>query len=235
MAAHRVFFLSRALISVSMVLCFGCLEWLLSRQKRFCTVNSCEAVTEKALESEVLHMLSEIHHDRENWVPQGVELHSFRKGQSQRRPWHWYDAHGALWPNNLSVRKRCVMGHMRDILTLKPWEFNDGHHELLLWRYVEVDGKEDPSDGWSSWINHIIYIFRLRATTLLRLPSSVWILEAWCLNMWYLQGISGQNTSREFLHVKKELCFMAIWNKTSCCTNKETMPQCSPPSMRPWM
>ena len=75
------------------------------------------------------------------------------------------------------------MGHMWDIVTLKPLEFNDGHHELLLRTYDEVDGKEDPSDGWSSWINHIIYIFRLRATTLLRLTSSVWILEAWCLNM----------------------------------------------------
>ena len=38
---------------------------------------SCEAVTEKALDPEVLHMFSEIHHDRENLVPQGVELASF--------------------------------------------------------------------------------------------------------------------------------------------------------------
>jgi len=40
-------------------------------------VYSCEAVTEKALDAEVLHKLSEIHHDRENWVLQGVELPSF--------------------------------------------------------------------------------------------------------------------------------------------------------------
>ena len=33
----------------------------------------------------------------------------------------------------------------------------------------------------------------------------MWILEAWCLHMWYLQGISGQNTSWEFLHVKKRI------------------------------
>ena len=49
--------------------------------------------------------------------------------------------------------KWCVMGHMWDILNLKPWEFNDGHQELLLWRNVEVDGKEDPSMigplGWT--------------------------------------------------------------------------------------
>ena len=60
---------------------------------------------------------------------------------------------------------------MWDILNLKTGEFNDGHHELLLWRYVEVDGKEDPSDGWSSWMNHIVSICRLLATTLIRLPS----------------------------------------------------------------
>ena len=38
---------------------------------------SCEAVTEKALDPEVLHKLSEIHHDRENWVLHGVELLPF--------------------------------------------------------------------------------------------------------------------------------------------------------------
>ena len=40
-------------------------------------MSSCEAVTEKALDPEVLHMLSEIHHDRENLVPQCLELTSF--------------------------------------------------------------------------------------------------------------------------------------------------------------
>jgi len=34
-------------------------------------------VTERALDPEVLHMLSEIRHDRENWVPQCVESPSF--------------------------------------------------------------------------------------------------------------------------------------------------------------
>ena len=78
---------------------------IFSLQKRFYTVYSCEAVTEKALDPEVLHMLSDIHHDRENWAPQCVELPSFGKVQSQRWPWFWYHAHGALCPNNLSVRK----------------------------------------------------------------------------------------------------------------------------------
>jgi len=31
----------------------------------------------------------------------------------------------------------------------------------------------------------------------------MWILEAWCLYMRYRKWISGQNISREFLHVKK--------------------------------
>ena len=67
--------------------------------------------------------------------------------------------------------KRSVMGHMWESLTLKPWELKDGHPELLLWRSVEVDGKEDPSDGWSFRMNTIISICRLIATTLIRLPS----------------------------------------------------------------
>lgn len=45
--------------------------------KGFSTVYPCEEVTEKALDSEVLHKLSEIHRDRENLVPHGVELPSF--------------------------------------------------------------------------------------------------------------------------------------------------------------
>ena len=48
---------------------------------------------------------------------------------------------------------------------------------------IMYDGKEDPSDGWSSWMNTIISLCRLIATTLIKLPSSMWILEAWCLNM----------------------------------------------------
>ena len=48
----------------------------------FYPVCSCEAVTEKALDPEVPHMFSEIHHERENWVPQCVELPSFGKVQS---------------------------------------------------------------------------------------------------------------------------------------------------------
>ena len=38
---------------------------------------SFEAGTEKAVDPEVLHMLSEIPHDRENWVPQCVEVPFF--------------------------------------------------------------------------------------------------------------------------------------------------------------
>ena len=122
--------------------CLGVWNDIFSLQKRFCPVYSCEAVPEKALDPEVLHMLSEIHHDRENLVPQCVELTSFWNMKAQRWPWHWYYAHGSLCPNNFAVGKGCVMGHIWAILPLKPWEFNDGHHELLLWRYVEVDGKE---------------------------------------------------------------------------------------------
>ena len=54
----------------------------ISLQKRFCPVYSYEAVTEKVHDPDVLHKLQEIHHDRENWVPQCVELPSFGKVQS---------------------------------------------------------------------------------------------------------------------------------------------------------
>ena len=87
-AAHTVFLLSRSLISLSRVFSLGVWNDIFSLQKRFCPVYSCEAVTEKGLDPEVLHMLSEIHHDRENWVPQCVELPSFCKVQCQRWPWH---------------------------------------------------------------------------------------------------------------------------------------------------
>jgi hypothetical protein len=73
-------------------------------------VYSCEAVTEKGLGQEVPHMLSEIHHDRENCVPQCVELPSFCKVQSQRWPCHRYYAHGSWVPKNLSVRKEVCDG-----------------------------------------------------------------------------------------------------------------------------
>ena len=91
-------------------LCLGVWNDIFSLQQRFCPMYSCEAVTEKGFDTEVLHMLSEIHHDRENWVPQCVELLSFWKVQCQKWPWHWYDAHGALCPNNLSVRKEVCDG-----------------------------------------------------------------------------------------------------------------------------
>ena len=43
---------------------------------------SCEAVTEKALDPEVLHILQWIHHDSENGVPQCVEVPSVISKQS---------------------------------------------------------------------------------------------------------------------------------------------------------
>ena len=92
---------------------FGVWNDIFSLQKRFCTVYSCEAVIEKALHPEVLHILPDIHHDRENWFPQCVELPSFWKVHCHKWPWHWYYAHGALCPNKLSVRKEVCDGpHM---------------------------------------------------------------------------------------------------------------------------
>ena len=70
---------------------------------------SCEAVTEKALDTDVLHMLSEIHHDRENWVPQCVAC-LILKGAVPEVAIALIYAHGAFGPNNLSVRKEVCEG-----------------------------------------------------------------------------------------------------------------------------
>ena len=151
--------------------CLGDWNDIFSLQKRFSTGYSCEAVTEKALHTEVLHMLSEIHRYRKLWFPivwSGLPYESCspRSGHgTDIMPMDPFDQTKSVW------EKRCAMVHMWDILNLKPWEFNDGHQELLLWRSVEVDGKEDPSDGWSSWMNTIISLCRLIATTLNSLQS----------------------------------------------------------------
>ena len=57
------------------------------------------------------------------------------------------------------------MHPMWEDLNLKPQGLDDGHHELLFWRYVYNDIKDDPSDGWYNLMKCIITNFCLMATT----------------------------------------------------------------------
>ena len=47
----------------------------------------------------------------------------------------------------------------------------DGQSELLFWRYVDIDVKDDPSQEFYDLISSIISIILLMATTLIRVPS----------------------------------------------------------------
>ena len=63
------------------------------------------------------------------------------------------------------------MGTMCEFLKLTPQELDNGHPEMLFWRYVDTDVKDDPSDGWYNLMNTLVSNFSLIHTTLIRLPS----------------------------------------------------------------
>ena len=67
--------------------------------------------------------------------------------------------------------ERVMMGPMGEALTLTFRGFDDGHPELLFWRFVDTDVKDDQSDGWHNLMKSILSIFSLMATTLFRLLS----------------------------------------------------------------
>ena len=64
-----------------------------------------------------------------------------------------------------------MMGPMWEALTLTPQGLDDRHPEMLFWRYVDTDVKDDPSDEWYNLTNSIISIFSLIITTLISLQS----------------------------------------------------------------
>ena len=61
------------------------------------------------------------------------------------------------------------IGPMWEALSLTHGGLDDGHPELLFWRCVDTEEKNDPSDGWYNLMISIISIFSLMATTLIRL------------------------------------------------------------------
>ena len=64
-----------------------------------------------------------------------------------------------------------MIGPMWDALTLTIRGFVDLFPEPWLWRYVDTDVKDDPSDGWNNLTKCIISIFRLMVTALISLLS----------------------------------------------------------------
>ena len=64
---------------------------------------------------------------------------------------------------------RCMWGGIWEYLNLTTQGLDDGHPELLFWRYVDTDVKEDLSCGLYNLMNSIISIISLLATTLISL------------------------------------------------------------------
>ena len=65
------------------------------------------------------------------------------------------------------------MGLMWEVPTLTTRGLNNGKPGLLFWMYVDTDIKDDPSKEWYNLMNHIISIFSLMTTTLIRLPRKI--------------------------------------------------------------
>ena len=64
-----------------------------------------------------------------------------------------------------------MLGPMWEVLTLTNLGLYDGHPELLFWRYVDTDVKDDPSDGWYNLMNSITSILSFMATTRIQSPE----------------------------------------------------------------
>ena len=63
-----------------------------------------------------------------------------------------------------------MMGPMWEALNLTAQGLDNGNTELQFWKYVDTDIKDDPSDGLYNFMNCVISIFSLMATTLISLP-----------------------------------------------------------------
>ena len=60
---------------------------------------------------------------------------------------------------------------MWDTLTLMPPGLEDGHLELLFWRYIDTDVNDGTSFGGYSLMNNIVSNFSFMATILINLQS----------------------------------------------------------------
>ena len=118
------------------------------------------------------HVRGKSHHNVENsltrsgcsWLP------------SERA--RWTRCHGSCImpiepcdPTGSLREERGFWGPMWEALTLTPWGLDDAHPELLFWRYIDTDVKDDPTDGWYNLTTSIISNFSLMATTRISLLS----------------------------------------------------------------
>lgn len=108
---------------------------------------------------------------------------------------------------------------------------DSGNAEMLFWRYVYNDIIDVPLDGGTILMISIISILIPMATSLFRLPS-ISIIQAWCFITAYLKRTSEPNTSSLFLHVRKDLFLMTVWNTSFQSPNYETRSLCLPPSAK---
>ena len=136
-------------------------------------INSWDEVIEKQhWPRSATHVQRKSHHYVENrWAQSGQSyLPSDRSRptgcqDNGRTPMEPCDTRDFLW------EERGVLGPIWISLTLTPWGLHDWHPELLFWKYVDIDVKDDPSDGWYNLMNSIISKFSHMATTLISFLS----------------------------------------------------------------
>ena len=141
MAAHSVFFLSRSLISLYRWYLFGCLEWHLFSPKEIVFY---VFVWGSDWERTRAWSATNVIRDPSWWRklgPPWCGVTFLLKGAVPEVAMALILCPWSLVPEQPLCEKGVCDGPYVDILTLKPWEWKDGHDELLLWRYVEVDGK----------------------------------------------------------------------------------------------
>ena len=89
-----------------------------------------------------------------------------------------------------------------EALNLTPSRLYIGHPELLVWRYVDTNVKDDPLHGWYNLMNSINSNIILIASTLIKCLSKHPFFKI-AVDYGISRGTSELTTSSLFLHVKK--------------------------------
>ena len=135
----------------------------------------------------------------------------------------------------LALYERYLRGISQEFITFTPQVLDDGHAEVLFWKYPDSDVKDDTSDHWNILVNNIISIFILMVTTLISLLSQIWIIQACSFILVYFKGSSDPTTPYLLLNVKKTLVSNGHFKHIIQEQNMETMPLCLQSSTRPLM
>ena len=169
-----MFFLTLSLFSVSKL----CEKWvfftnIFPSQMRFYTVDSWDAVFEKPRWPwSATHIQGQSHHyvesrwaeSRQSWVPSDRSRSTACHGNGLT-PINPCDKTASLW------EERGLLGPMWDAFRLTHRGLDDRHPEMLFWKYVDTNVKDDPSGGWYNLANSKISNFSLMSTTRINLPS----------------------------------------------------------------